>query len=103
VSAGPIEQKAVAAPTATLVAGYFCTVLISAVPWVREHLTPDQQRELPIIVAFLFTAAAAYIAPHTHRPDLPPVVPPAAAASLAPHAYHPDLPPSTEPRHERPG
>ncbi len=73
--AGPIEQKAVAAPATTLVAGYLSTVLITSVPWIHTHLTADQQQNLPIIIAFLLSAAAAYIAPHTHRPDLVPSPP----------------------------
>jgi hypothetical protein len=70
VSAGPIEQKAVAGPATALVAGYLSAILISAVPWLHQHLTPDQQQSLPVIIAFLLSAAAAYLAPHTHRPDL---------------------------------
>jgi hypothetical protein len=68
--AGPIEQKAVAGPFTTLVAGYISTVLITSVPWLHQHLTTDQQQNLPIIVAFLLSGVAAYLAPHTHRPDL---------------------------------
>jgi hypothetical protein len=67
---GPLEQKAVAGPFATLVAGYFSAVLIEAVPWLSDHLTADQKQTLPVIIAFLLSAVAAYFAPHTHRPDL---------------------------------
>jgi hypothetical protein len=67
---GPIEQKAVAGPATALVAGYLSAILVSAVPWLHDHLTPDQQQSLPVIIAFLLSAAAAYLAPHTHRPDL---------------------------------
>jgi len=70
MAAGPIEQKAVAGPATALIAGYLSTILISAVPWLHEHLTPDQQNSLPIIIAFLLSAVAAYLAPHTHRPEL---------------------------------
>jgi hypothetical protein len=70
VTAGPIEQKAVAGPATALVAGYLSAILVSSVPWLHQHLTPDQQQSLPIIIAFLLSAAAAYLAPHTHRPDL---------------------------------
>jgi hypothetical protein len=78
--AGPIEQKAVAAPATALVSGYLSAVLISTVPWLHTHLTPDQQQQLPIVIAFALSAAAAWLAPHTHRPDLVPVQPPAGAA-----------------------
>ena len=69
--AAPIEQKAVAGPFTTLIAGYLSAVAIEAVPWLHDHLTADQQANLPIIVAFLLSSVAAYLAPHTHRPDLP--------------------------------
>ena len=81
VSGGPIEQKAVAAPFTTLVAGYLTSVLITAVPWISQHLTADQQQNLPIIIAFLLSAVAAYLAPHTHRPDLATVPPPGLSVS----------------------
>jgi hypothetical protein len=69
--AAPIEQKAVAAPSATLVIGYLTGLLIEVVPWLNTHLTPDQKQNLPVILAFVASALAAYFAPHTHRPDLP--------------------------------
>lgn len=74
--AGPVESKAIAGPFVTLVAGYAAAVLIEAVPWLNEHLTADQQQNLPIIIAFALSAVASYFAPHTHRPDLAPVSPP---------------------------
>lgn len=74
--AGPIEQKAVAAPAVTLAAGYLSGLLIEVVPWLKDNLTADQQQNLPVIIAFILSAAAAYLAPHTHRPDLAPVQPP---------------------------
>jgi hypothetical protein len=72
VSGGPIEQKAVAAPFTTLIAGYLSSLLITTVPWISQHLTPDQQQTLPVIIAFALSALAAYLAPHTDRPDLIP-------------------------------
>ena len=50
----------------------------SAWPWLDQHLTADQKQNLPIIIAFLLSSLAAYLAPHTHRPDLLP--PPVQAA-----------------------
>lgn len=76
--AAPIEQKAVAGPSVALVAGYLSTILIEAIPWLSDHLTADQQQTLPVIIAFLLSSVAAYLAPHTHRPDLLP--PPVQAA-----------------------
>jgi len=71
---GPIEQKAAAGTSATLIFGYLAALLIEVIPWLKDNLTPDQQQNLPIIIAFLATGIATYLAPHTHRPDLPPLV-----------------------------
>jgi hypothetical protein len=70
----------------TLVAGYLSALLVSAVPWLHDHLTADQQASLPIIIAFLLSALAAYLAPHTHRPDLSPDLPAALLGALAAEA-----------------
>jgi len=102
MAGGPIEAKAAAAPAATLVAGYLSAVLISAVPWLHDHLTPDQQQSLPIIIAFLLSAAAAYFAPHTHRPDLDPAQ--TVVAELVEHTFEPAAAEAGEPppaRHTR--
>ena len=72
---GPLEVKAAAGPSTTLVAGYLSALAIETIPWLRDNLTPDQQANLPIILAFALSALAAYLAPHTHRPDLAPVTP----------------------------
>lgn len=74
--AAPIEQKAVAGPAATLVAGYLSGLLIEIIPWLKDNLTPDQQQNLPVVIAFALSLAAAYLAPHTRRPDLEEVTPP---------------------------
>lgn len=71
--AGPLEQKAVAGPATTLVAGYLSGLAIQIFPWLQNNLTADQKQSLPIIIAFALSALAAYLAPHTHRPDLVPV------------------------------
>lgn len=68
---GPIETKAAAAPSVTLIAGYLSGLLIEVIPWLKDNLTADQQQNLPVIIAFGLSALAAYLAPHTHRPDLP--------------------------------
>jgi len=86
--AAPIEQKAVAAPGATLVFGYLSGLLIEVIPWLKDNLTPDQQMNLPIILAFLASGLAAYLAPHTSRPDLAPV-PAEPAQRQAAHARQP--------------
>jgi hypothetical protein len=95
--AGVIEQKAVAAPAVTLVAGYLSAVLISAVPWLHDHLTADQQQNLPIVIAFILSGVAAYVVPHTHRPDLAPVVAPPPPRVLPSRPVPPPAPPAPPP------
>jgi hypothetical protein len=86
---GPIEQKAVAGPFMTLIAGYLSGLAIEVIPWLKDNLTPDQQQNLPVVIAFLLSALAAYLAPHTSRPDLQAaeavlgIEPPAAVAAAA--------------------
>jgi hypothetical protein len=84
--AGPIEQKAVAGPATTLVAGYLSGLLIEVIPWLKDNLTSDQQQNLPIVIAFGLSALAAYLVPHTHRPDLGPVVTPPNAVPPTPQS-----------------
>jgi hypothetical protein len=64
-----VETKVAAGASTTLVAGYLSSVLVTTVPWLNTHLTGDQKQTLPIIVAFVLSALAAYFAPHTHRPS----------------------------------
>ena len=70
----PLETKAVAAPSATLVTGYLTGLAIEVIPWLKDNLTGDQKQSLPIVLAFLASAVVAYFAPHTDRPDLGEVV-----------------------------
>ena len=78
--AAGIETKTAAGSVSFLAIGWLTTLLIEAVPWLREHLTPDQKQNAPIILAWLIGSLAAYYAPHTHRPDLVPPEPPGAHA-----------------------
>lgn len=73
--AGPIEAKAYVGTLTTFGAGYLSTLLLETVPWLNQHLTPDQQTNLPIFIATVLTAITTYYAPHTHRPDLPTPIP----------------------------
>jgi hypothetical protein len=68
----PIEQKAVAAPTATLLATQGLWLMFKLWPAARS-VFPDatDQLQLVSLAATVFTGAAAYLAPHTPRPDLP--------------------------------
>ena len=85
VSGSGIETKVAAGSITTLAAGYLSGLLIEIIPWLKDNLTADQKQNLPIILAWVLASLAAYIAPHTHRPDLapveaPPVEPPPASA-----------------------
>jgi hypothetical protein len=68
--AAGIETKTAAGSITTLATGYLSGLLIEVVPWLKDNLTADQKQNLPIILAWIFASAAAYFAPHTHRPDL---------------------------------
>jgi hypothetical protein len=70
VNGGGIETKVAAGSITTLAAGYISGLLIEVIPWLKDNLTADQKQNLPIIIAWLLAALAAYFAPHTHRPDL---------------------------------
>lgn len=72
MSAGPIEQKSAAATTTAFIVGYLAAIAVTAIPWLHDHLTPDQRQQLPAVVTAAFVALAAYYAPHTHRADLVP-------------------------------
>lgn len=77
--AGPIEAKAYVGTITTFAAGYASTLLLETIPWIGQHLTADQQSNLPIFIATVLTAITTYFTPHTHRPDLPPLPAPVPA------------------------
>lgn len=79
-----IEAKAYVGTITTFAAGYASTLLLENIPWLGQHLTSDQQTNLPIFIATVLTAITTYYAPHTHRPDLtpPPAPEPPAPAQL---------------------
>jgi hypothetical protein len=80
MSGGGIETKVAAGSVTYLAAGYLSGLLVEIVPWLRDNLTADQKQNLPVIIAWLLGAVAAYFSPHTHRPDLAPVQPPGGGA-----------------------
>lgn len=95
---GPIEQKAVAGPGGALVFGYAAWAAISYIPVVKTWFPADIQAQIPVYIGFLFAGLAAYLAPHTHRPDLP-VPPPkqTAPAQLQLSVGEPQLQPGQPP------
>ena len=81
-SGQPIENKAVAATGATLIINQLAWAIFTFWPAARNAVpSASDQLQLASIAASFFTAAASYYAPHTHRPDLPPVVPPVSPAN----------------------
>jgi len=72
-----IETKVAASSTTTIAAGYISWLLITFVPGLNDTIPADLQGQLPVVIAFLLSTVAAYFAPHTIRPDLQPVEPPA--------------------------
>jgi hypothetical protein len=79
-----VETKVAVGSTTTIVAGYIAWALVTYVPGLNDTFPLDLQGQLPVVVAFVLSAVAAYFAPHTHRaaPDpgllIPEQVPPAA-------------------------
>jgi hypothetical protein len=67
---GPVETKTWTGSITWLAAGWLSGLLIEIIPWLKDNLTADQKQTLPIILAWVLASAAAYYAPHTHRPDL---------------------------------
>jgi hypothetical protein len=74
-SAAPIEIKAAAPVSTTLVAGYIAWAIIYFVPGAKDNIPADLQGQLPVIIATVLAAVAGYYVPHTHRPDLVPPEP----------------------------
>jgi hypothetical protein len=74
-----VETKVAVGSTTTIVAGYIAWALVTYVPGLNDTFPVDLQGQLPVVVAFVLSAVAAYFAPHTHRPltALPDLVPPA--------------------------
>jgi len=75
-SAG-VETKVAAGSAVTIIAGYIAWALVTYVPGLKNTFPLDLQGQLPVIVAFALSSVAAYLAPHTPRPDLTPAPVPA--------------------------
>lgn len=77
-----VETKVAVGSSTTIVAGYIAWALVTYVPGLKNTFPVDLQGQLPVIVAFALSAIAAYLAPHTHRPDLALTVTPPPAALI---------------------
>ena len=95
MNTGGIETKVAAGSITTLAAGYLSGLLIEVIPWLKDNLTTDQKQNLPIILAWVLAALAAYFAPHTHRPDLEPVPAPPVLLPKMPTLAVEEAPPPT--------
>ena len=73
---GAIETKSAAGVSATLVITQAVALVFALWPAAASAVSPDQQLQIASFAATVFTAAAVWFAPHTHRPDLAPVEPP---------------------------
>ena len=82
---GPgVEVKVAAGSVTAIVSGYIAWALVTYVPGLKNTFPLDLQGQIPVLVAFALSSAAAWLAPHTHRPDLE--SPPPAAAPQPPAA-----------------
>jgi hypothetical protein len=73
----PIESKAVAATGATFVASEIVWAVFTFWPAARNAVpAASDQLQLVSLLSTVLTWSGAYLAPHTHRPDIYPVSPP---------------------------
>lgn len=95
VKGQPIETKPAAGLSATVVIGYALALVFAIWPNFAARVPDDLKLQLPVVIGAILGAAAAYFAPHTNRPDLPPVVPP--DVPVAPVAPPVPVPPVAQP------
>jgi len=69
-----IETKVGAGSSTLLISGYLAWALFNFVPWLEQNMPSELKTQLPILIAWALSTLAAYYAPHTHRPDLTPVL-----------------------------
>ena len=99
-----IETKVGAGSSTLLISGYLAWALFNFVPWLETNLPAELKNQLPILIAWALSTFAAYYAPHTHRPDLTPVL--AAAATVVQKIQDVPLPepvPVAPPQQPQPG
>ena len=90
-----IETKVGAGSSTLLVSGYLAWALFNFVPWLETNMPGELKSQLPILIAWALATLAAYYAPHTHRPDLTPVI--TAAATVAQAIEDAPPPPAPQP------
>jgi len=67
-----IETKVAAGSAAGILTTLITWALVTYVPAFHTGLPPQLAALLPGAIAWVLSTAAAYRAPHTHRPDLAP-------------------------------
>lgn len=67
-----VETKVKAGTAAGGIVGVVAWALVQYVPAFRNGIPQPLMDALPFILAWIGHTAAAYLAPHTHRPDLKP-------------------------------
>jgi hypothetical protein len=77
VKGTPIEAKPVAGMSTVAVIGYAVALTLALWPSLAARIPMDLQLQAPVVLATVLGSIASYIAPHTNRPDLVTVVPPA--------------------------
>jgi hypothetical protein len=66
----PIETKVTAGSLTGLLTGLIVWGLVSYVPAFHHGVPMPVQEAIPWVLTLAGSAIAAYLAPHTHRPDL---------------------------------
>jgi hypothetical protein len=84
VKGQPIEVKPAAGLSTNAIIGYGLALMFALWPSLASRIPQDLQLQLPVVIGTLIGALAAYRAPHTHRPDLEPVLPPAQPVAPTP-------------------
>jgi hypothetical protein len=67
-----VEAKVAYGSFTGILSGLIAWALVAYVPAFKSGLPEQVAVFLPVAVAWLLGTVAAYAAPHTHRPDLPP-------------------------------
>jgi hypothetical protein len=84
VKGQPIETKPAAGLSVNAIIGYGVALTFALWPSLASRIPTDLQLQLPVVLGTILGALAAYRAPHTHRPDLEPVLPPAQPVAPTP-------------------
>jgi hypothetical protein len=66
-----LEVKVAAGSLVTVISGIVTWTLVAWVPAFHSGVPQEVQDIIPVIVAWIVGTIAAYLAPHTNRPDIP--------------------------------